>query len=173
MATERPAGAVGRHVGPIPLSAPHLRLRQRLRQDDPRLAPGDDHRRRSSSGLILIGVSAAIVDRVRHARVAPGARRPRRGGAADPRRAWPARPINVETLGGYIQYKYGTFFPLVVSLWSILALSGTLAAEARRGSLEFVAADADDAAPDRAREAGRPRDVVHRDRDGRDLRLDR
>ena len=50
------------------------------------------------------------------------------------------RPINVETLGGYVQYKYGTFFPLIASLWSILALSGTLAAEARRGSLEFLAA---------------------------------
>jgi ABC-2 type transport system permease protein len=49
------------------------------------------------------------------------------------------RVVNVETLGGYLQYKYGTFFPLIVSLWSILALSGTLAAEARRGSLEFVA----------------------------------
>jgi ABC-2 type transport system permease protein len=50
------------------------------------------------------------------------------------------RPIHVETLGGYVQYKYGTFFPLIASLWSILALSGTLAAEARRGSLEFLAA---------------------------------
>ena len=48
--------------------------------------------------------------------------------------------VNVETLGGYVQYKYGTFFPLVASLWSILALSGTLAAEARRGSLDLVAA---------------------------------
>jgi ABC-2 type transport system permease protein len=50
------------------------------------------------------------------------------------------RPINVETLGGYVNYKYGTFFPLVASLWSILALSGTLASEARRGSLDLVAA---------------------------------
>ena len=48
--------------------------------------------------------------------------------------------VNVDTLGGYMSYKYGTFFPLVASLWSILALSGTLASEARRGSLEFVAA---------------------------------
>lgn len=47
---------------------------------------------------------------------------------------------NAETLGGYIQYKYGGFFPLVTGLWSILALSGTLASEVRRGSLEFVAA---------------------------------
>jgi len=48
--------------------------------------------------------------------------------------------VNVGTLGGYLQYKYGIFFPLVVSLWSILALSGTLAGEAQRGSLEFIAA---------------------------------
>lgn len=48
--------------------------------------------------------------------------------------------VNVDTLGGYLQYKYGVFFPLVVSLWSILALSGTLAGETQRGSLEFVAA---------------------------------
>jgi polyether ionophore transport system permease protein len=48
--------------------------------------------------------------------------------------------VNVGTLGGYLAYKYGTFFPLIVSLWSILALSGTLASEARRGSLDFVAA---------------------------------
>jgi ABC-2 type transport system permease protein len=48
--------------------------------------------------------------------------------------------VNVGTLGGYLQYKYGVFFPLVVSLWSILALSGTLAGETQRGSLEFVAA---------------------------------
>jgi ABC-2 type transport system permease protein len=50
------------------------------------------------------------------------------------------KPVNVGTLGGYLQYKYGTFFPIILSLWSILALSGTLAAEARRGSLEFLAA---------------------------------
>jgi ABC-2 type transport system permease protein len=48
--------------------------------------------------------------------------------------------VNVGTMGGYLQYKYGTFFPVLLSLWSILALSGTLASEARRGSLEFIAA---------------------------------
>ena len=47
--------------------------------------------------------------------------------------------VNVGTLGGYLQYKYGSFFPLLLSLWSVLALSGTLAAEAQRGSLEFLA----------------------------------
>jgi ABC-2 type transport system permease protein len=50
--------------------------------------------------------------------------------------------VNIGTLGGYLQYKYGFFFPLVISFWSILALSGTLAGEAARGSLEFVLAAA-------------------------------
>ncbi len=50
------------------------------------------------------------------------------------------KAVNVGTLGGYIQWKYGPVFLLVVGLWSILAMSGTLASEARRGSLDFVAA---------------------------------
>ncbi len=49
------------------------------------------------------------------------------------------KAVHVGTLGGYFQYKYGTFFPFVLSVWSILALSGTLASEASRGSLEFIA----------------------------------
>jgi ABC-2 type transport system permease protein len=50
------------------------------------------------------------------------------------------RPVAVDTLGGYMMFKYGFFFPILTGIWSILALSGTLAAEARRGSLDFVAA---------------------------------
>jgi ABC-2 type transport system permease protein len=49
-------------------------------------------------------------------------------------------PVEVDTMGGFITYKYGPFFALLAGLWSILALSGTLAGEARRGSLDFVAA---------------------------------
>jgi ABC-2 type transport system permease protein len=49
-------------------------------------------------------------------------------------------PINIGTLGGYLSWKYGPFFAIMAGTWSILALSGTLAAEARRGSLDFVAA---------------------------------
>jgi ABC-2 type transport system permease protein len=49
-------------------------------------------------------------------------------------------PVNVGTLGGYVLWKYGPVFVYVASIWSIVALSGTLAAEARRGSLDFVAA---------------------------------
>jgi ABC-2 type transport system permease protein len=49
-------------------------------------------------------------------------------------------PINVGTVGGYIWWKYGLSFGLMAGLWSIVALSGTLASEARRGSLDMVAA---------------------------------
>src|SRR5215472_7316831 len=47
-------------------------------------------------------------------------------------------PVNVGTLGGYVLWKYGPVFVYVASIWSIVALSGTLAAEARRGSLGFA-----------------------------------
>jgi ABC-2 type transport system permease protein len=46
----------------------------------------------------------------------------------------------VGTLGGYVTFKYGAIFALGTALWSVFALSGTLAGEARRGSLDFVAA---------------------------------
>ena len=89
-------------------------------------------------GLLLIGVSKAIVTEF----ATPASRQE----IADLVAAVPpllqgfaGRPIAVDTLGGYLSYKYGTFFPLVASLWSILALSATLAGEAQRGSLEFVA----------------------------------
>jgi ABC-2 type transport system permease protein len=47
-------------------------------------------------------------------------------------------PVNVDTLGGFISWHYAAYFALFVGLWSILALSSTLAGEARRGSLEFA-----------------------------------
>ena len=43
------------------------------------------------------------------------------------------------TLGGYMTWKYGAVFTLGAGVWSILALSGTLAGEAAKGSLDFVA----------------------------------
>jgi ABC-2 type transport system permease protein len=48
--------------------------------------------------------------------------------------------VSVATIGGYITYKYATVFLIVAALWSILSLTGTLTGEARRGSLDFVAA---------------------------------
>jgi ABC-2 type transport system permease protein len=50
------------------------------------------------------------------------------------------KPEKLGTLGGYMSWKYGAIFALGTALWSILALSGTLAGEARRGSLDLVAA---------------------------------
>ena len=44
------------------------------------------------------------------------------------------------TLGGYMTFKYGAIFAVGTALWSIFALSATLAGEARRGSLDIVAA---------------------------------
>ena len=49
-------------------------------------------------------------------------------------------PVKVNTLGGMTSWKYGPFFVLGTGFWSILALSATLAGEARRGSLDLVAA---------------------------------
>jgi ABC-2 type transport system permease protein len=49
------------------------------------------------------------------------------------------KPVGLGTFGGYLTWKYGLIFVLATSLWSILALSGTLAGEASRGSLDIVA----------------------------------
>jgi ABC-2 type transport system permease protein len=47
-------------------------------------------------------------------------------------------PINVGTVGGFLSWHYSGFLALITGLWSILALSSTLAAEVRRSSLEVV-----------------------------------
>ena len=51
-------------------------------------------------------------------------------------------PVNVDTLGGFVSWHYGAYLALLAGLWSILAFSSTLAAEAQRGSLDLVAATA-------------------------------
>jgi len=50
------------------------------------------------------------------------------------------KPEKLGTLGGYMSWKYGSTFALGTALWSIMALSGTLAGEAGKGSLDLVAA---------------------------------
>jgi ABC-2 type transport system permease protein len=47
-------------------------------------------------------------------------------------------PINATTLGGFLSWRTLNSMPLFLGLWSILALSSTLAGEARRGSLEVL-----------------------------------
>ncbi len=89
-------------------------------------------------GLLTVVVAAGIISQF----ATPAARTEIRGivDAVPPiLRGLAGKPVNVETLGGYLQYKYGGFFPLVTGLWSILALSGTLAGESSRGSLDIVA----------------------------------
>ena len=48
-------------------------------------------------------------------------------------------PEAIETLGGSIAWKTAASLGLMAALWSVLALSGTIAGEVRRGSIEFVA----------------------------------
>jgi ABC-2 type transport system permease protein len=48
-------------------------------------------------------------------------------------------PINIDTLGGWISFRVGNVMPLMLGFWSVLALSGTLAGEAAKGSLDLLA----------------------------------
>jgi ABC-2 type transport system permease protein len=84
---------------------------------------------------VLAGVAAAYPTQAARdelARLATGL-----GPAAQ---ALAGKPVNVGTMGGYVQWKYGPVLLLLAAFWSILALSGALAGEARRGSLDLVAA---------------------------------
>ena len=48
-------------------------------------------------------------------------------------------PVALDTLGGLIEWRYQIILGVLLPIWSILALSGTLAGEADRGSLELLA----------------------------------
>ena len=48
-------------------------------------------------------------------------------------------PIHIETLGGFLSWRVGNSLPVLLGLWSVLALSGTLAGEAAKGSLDLLA----------------------------------
>lgn len=47
-------------------------------------------------------------------------------------------PINIDTLGGFISWRVGNSLPVLLGLWSVIALSGTLAGEAAKGSLDLL-----------------------------------
>lgn len=51
-------------------------------------------------------------------------------------------PVALDTLGGLIAWRYQVVLAVLMPVWSILALSGTLAGEADRGSLELLATTA-------------------------------
>lgn len=47
-------------------------------------------------------------------------------------------PIRIETLGGFLSWRIGNLLPVMLGLWSVIALSGTLAGEAAKGSLDLL-----------------------------------
>ncbi len=49
-------------------------------------------------------------------------------------------PIAVERLGGFLSWRLINFLPVLLGIWSMVALSGVLAGELSRGSLEMLAA---------------------------------
>jgi ABC-2 type transport system permease protein len=49
-------------------------------------------------------------------------------------------PIAIDTMGGFMSWRIGNILPVMLALWSILALSSTLAGEARKGSLDVLLA---------------------------------
>jgi ABC-2 type transport system permease protein len=49
-------------------------------------------------------------------------------------------PINIDTLGGFLSWRAGNFLPVLLGLWPVIALSGTLAGEQTKGSLDLVVA---------------------------------
>jgi ABC-2 type transport system permease protein len=49
-------------------------------------------------------------------------------------------PINLDTMGGFLSWRVGNFLPVLLGLWPVIALSGTLAGEAAKGSLDLLAA---------------------------------
>ena len=51
-------------------------------------------------------------------------------------------PVALDRLGGLIEWRYQIVLGVLLPVWSILALSGTLAGEADRGSLELLATTA-------------------------------
>jgi ABC-2 type transport system permease protein len=47
-------------------------------------------------------------------------------------------PIRVDTLGGFLSWRVGNTLPAMLGIWSVLALSSTLAGEGARGSLDVL-----------------------------------
>ena len=48
-------------------------------------------------------------------------------------------PINLLTMGGFLSWRVGNFLPVMLGLWPVIALSGTIAGEAAKGSLDLLA----------------------------------
>ncbi len=132
-------------AGPAPLAAPyHISLRSRVyglgsiyakTMRDSRLAFI------VAAGLMagmLLAVSAAITKAypTAESRVELSSLATSVSGVAS---GIAGKPVNLGSMGGYVQWKYGPILLWIAAIWSMLALSSTLASEAHGGSLEFVA----------------------------------
>ena len=49
-------------------------------------------------------------------------------------------PISIEKLGGFMSWRLLNFMPVTLGIWSVVAMSGLLAAEIGRGSMDLLAA---------------------------------
>lgn len=49
------------------------------------------------------------------------------------------QPIDIEHLGGFLSWRIGNTLPVIFGLWPVIALSGTLAGEAAKRSLDLLA----------------------------------
>lgn len=47
-------------------------------------------------------------------------------------------PVGLDRLGGFLSWRFGTIAPVLLGIWSVTALSGTIAGEVRKGSLDLV-----------------------------------
>ena len=48
--------------------------------------------------------------------------------------------IHIERLGGFLSWRAINFLPVIFGIWTVVAMSGLLAGELARGSLDFLAA---------------------------------
>jgi ABC-2 type transport system permease protein len=48
-------------------------------------------------------------------------------------------PIGIDKLGGFLSWRVINFFPVLLGIWSMVALSGVLAGEVSRGSIDMLA----------------------------------
>ncbi len=49
------------------------------------------------------------------------------------------QPIDIEHLGGFLSWRIANTLPVIFGIWPVLVLSGTLAGEAAKGSLDLLA----------------------------------
>ena len=124
--TRKSAGARRRGHRPSrgPSMSPDLRLRQRLRQDDARLAPRG-HRHRARAGPPARRGQLRDLSEFNTPGVAPDSSSRSSRPCPDPAGSGRQAGQHRARSAAYLQYKYGTFFPIITSAsWAILALSG-------------------------------------------------